>query len=926
MKRLAVWLVVSAAALGLAACGDSIEDYMERGQGYQDEGRYQSAIAEYRNVLQEDSDHAEARFRIGEVSLLAGDDAAAEESLRRAARLGIEADRVQPLLASALIRQGKYDDVLNQIDPDSVTDSSVRAQLLAAHAEAYGQTGRTQQARQALNAALDADRNSVRALVVAARAAQSGGQMGEAVLYLERAEEVAPRSPAVWLTRAEVERQLGNWQEAIAAYRRSLELPPTDVSRQEHFSARGRLVEALLTQGETDAARTEVQTMLRQGNRHPYANYLAGLIALGDDDISKANEHLQRVLSVTPDSVPGRALMGAVRYRQGQYAQAITLLQEVISARPDDLRSRLILVAALREAGEERQASRVLAAGVREHSGDPQALTALSQAAGDDIDAVIADLERRQAQGDTGARQARLGLAQALVGEGATDPALAMLQQLETGDADEEMTRRQFIALAALRGGDTDRALAEARSLVSDYPNRATSHNLLGGIYLNLGRNDEARTAFRRALELDGDSVQTLFNLGLLASNEGELDQAVTYFERGLQRSPDNLGVKLRLAEVHQQRGDRDAALQWLNRTVQAHPESPQAAVALARFQYAFGEPDDAVEAAERAVRVAPGNALALSLLGVAKLDAGDAEGGVESLQAAQRLAPEDVDVRFQLARAQAAAGDEDAARVTLEQLMADHPERPEAPAVIARMQLRAGDHQGALRTARHLQEYDAGRGEGALLEGHVYADMGERDSAIDAYQRAVDEGRRDALGPLVAHRHEAGMDNAGAPIERWIENNPDDAAARLSLADWYGQVGDYAAMVRQYEALVEMSPQPNAALKNNLAWGYSQIGDERALPMAREAHELAPDNAAIMDTLGWIELKNGNAGRAVELLSQAVSRAPDNAEIRYHYGAALAEAGQTSEARSQLERALSAAEDARWESDARERLEQLPN
>ncbi|MCC5810762.1 MAG: tetratricopeptide repeat protein, partial [Ectothiorhodospiraceae bacterium] len=109
MKRLAKWLLIAVAAVGLAACGDSIDDLMDRGKAYQEDGRYQSAIAEYRNVLQEDSNHAEARFRIGEVSLLVGDDAAAEDALRRSARAGIDARHVQPLLATALLRQGKYE-------------------------------------------------------------------------------------------------------------------------------------------------------------------------------------------------------------------------------------------------------------------------------------------------------------------------------------------------------------------------------------------------------------------------------------------------------------------------------------------------------------------------------------------------------------------------------------------------------------------------------------------------------------------------------------------------------------------------------------------------------------------------------------------------------------------------------------------------
>ncbi|MCP1677165.1 putative PEP-CTERM system TPR-repeat lipoprotein [Natronocella acetinitrilica] len=923
MKGWIQTLTVGLLALLLAGCGDSIDDLMERAQGLQAEGRYESAIADYRAVLQEDADHAEARFGLGEVGVLAGDYAGAEDALRRAARLGIASDRVQPLLATALLRQGKHEEVLRDINPDIAGNDSLRAELLAAHAEAHIQAENPAEAAPLVEQALALDERSLPALVAAARLAQTTNDATAANSYADRALEVEPNSSAALLVKAQVARGGGQLDDAIAAYSQLLELPPLGISRGEQFNAHGQYIETLLIAERIDDARSQAERMHRRAQRHPYPNFLVGLIALQDGDVDRANEHLQRTLSAAPDSIPGQRLMAAVRMEQEQYAQAITMLQRVISATPNDVQARIMLVAALRMNNEERQANRVLAEGIRAAGDDRQAMSLLSRAAGDDIEAVIADLNQ-MAQTNPSVQRASLGLAQTLVTEGATDPARAMLEQIESDDESEDFTRRQYLVIAALQGGDSDRAMSEARRLVEDYPDNSSAHNLLGGVHLNLQDLESARSAFEEARRLDQDSVQPLMNLGLVAAASGDRQQAIRYLREGLERQPDNVPAMLQLADLHRRGGENSEAERWLNEANRLAPNNLQAALAMARLQLSRGNPEAAMEAADRAVAAAPDNAVALGLQGVARLEAGQPDAALESLTAAQQIVPEEPDLLFQLARAQGMAGDNAAARNTLEGLVRDHPGRLDARSALARLQLQQGDPDAALQTARGLQGVEGGEAEGALLEGHAHSALDDVDSAITAYARAVELGRTEALGPLVANREEAGVERPADPLEQWIDRNPDNPQARFSLGNWYLEREQYEDAARHYGVLADLTDRENAVVLNNLAWLYQQLGDGRALETARAAYSLAPESAAVMDTLGWIYFQTGDVDNAVELLGRAAAAAPDNAEIQYHHGVALAEDSQTDAARDALNRALELEETAAWSDEARAILNTL--
>jgi tetratricopeptide (TPR) repeat protein len=108
-----------------------------------------------------------------------------------------------------------------------------------------------------------------------------------------------------------------------------------------------------------------------------------------------------------------------------------------------------------------------------------------------------------------------------------------------------------------------------------------------------------------------------------------------------------------------------------------------------------------------------------------------------------------------------------------------------------------------------------------------------------------------------------------------------------------------WKAAIEHYQVVVKAAPGNVAAL-NNLAWSMNEAKDPRALEVAEQAMTLAPQSAAVIDTVGIILLEKGDSKRAVELLKRAAGLAPKAADIRFHYAQALAKSGDKTAARTE--------------------------
>jgi len=79
-----------------------------------------------------------------------------------------------------------------------------------------------------------------------------------------------------------------------------------------------------------------------------------------------------------------------------------------------------------------------------------------------------------------------------------------------------------------------------------------------------------------------------------------------------------------------------------------------------------------------------------------------------------------------------------------------------------------------------------------------------------------------------------------------------------------------------------------------------------------------------VLDTLGWIYFRLGDARQARGLIEQALAAAPDAGVLNFHLGAVLLMQGQKDEAREKLKKALQEEADFPGRSEAEKMLKDL--
>jgi len=108
---------------------------------------------------------------------------------------------------------------------------------------------------------------------------------------------------------------------------------------------------------------------------------------------------------------------------------------------------------------------------------------------------------------------------------------------------------------------------------------------------------------------------------------------------------------------------------------------------------------------------------------------------------------------------------------------------------------------------------------------------------------------------------------------------------------------GRYDGARRQFETLIREFPdQP--MLLNKLASVYNELDDLRAVEAAARVNELMPDNANILDTLGWIHVNIGKPEEAITTLERAYAVSNGLPIIGYHLAYAQLASGHTDAAR----------------------------
>lgn len=155
-----------------------------------------------------------------------------------------------------------------------------------------------------------------------------------------------------------------------------------------------------------------------------------------------------------------------------------------------------------------------------------------------------------------------------------------------------------------------------------------------------------------------------------------------------------------------------------------------------------------------------------------------------------------------------------------------------------------------------------------------------------------------------ILHEH-APQEEVFALYETALATKPGDLELIYSRGIYAADQGLIAAAERDFRAILEKSPDDADAL-NALGYTLANQTDRyaEAYKLIKRAFALKPDNAAILDSMGWVYYRLGNLENAEKFLQQALAKQNDD-EIAAHLGEVLWMMGKRVQARSIWTKAL---------------------
>ena len=321
-------------------------------------------------------------------------------------------------------------------------------------------------------------------------------------------------------------------------------------------------------------------------------------------------------------------------------------------------------------------------------------------------------------------------------------------------------------ARRAMNEGRHEDARAALERVVSQYPELARAHHMLGMSHFYRGAPQAAARSLRRAIELKEDAASHLW-AGLALEQLRELRGAQDHLRRASQLSPEPpFAFELDFARgrVYLAQGRADKAIKELKKALKLKPGHPHASIALAealvergRAREARGAFDQIIDPPDEARTHVVDARIALAM----RHDA-HAGAAARAALAAPGLEPELEDEALRgAARASLASGDYADARALVERALerGRGPTRAELHAILGEVaerehapgarfaplrhapRITASDHAALEHYGRALA-LDPERGDALSGLGRVFLEARQLDQAADHFQRALDATR----------------------------------------------------------------------------------------------------------------------------------------------------------------------------------------
>jgi putative PEP-CTERM system TPR-repeat lipoprotein len=843
--------------------GQSAEELLQEGTKLAAAGNYNGAIVFFKNALEKDANSIDARYQLAEAYLRSGRFEQAEREFEKVTRQNRSYPGLDLQLAELYLATDRPNEALALIDSHLAAQGSqpgaldLRGRALAAREE-FGA------AEQAFAEAIRIEPGHFSARINLAAVYLQGERHEAARTVLGRILEEDPDNTQARYMLAGMDMNAGKTEAALAHYGRIVEIDPAD-SRAVYLTG---LLHLQL--GDLEKGRQAALTLSERFPKHAFAPQLKGLSLYREGQYEDAVVELQKAIRIRPE-LTASYFLGMCYYHLGKLELALSQMQQVLDHQPTSVQTRVMVAAillqqkrtddavrevmiALRHDAESGIAYNVLGSAYMVQGKYDEAMAAFNQAT--ELDPQLADVHFKKGV---------FNLGQGNLAKGEED----MMRAVEI--APEVLNTRIVLATHQLRRQNYPAAIRTLEEGLRGQPEDAVLYNIMAGAFFAQKQSAKAVEALHAAKKADPSFFTPYFNLASYFLGRGEKDKAHAEYEAVLQKDPGQTRALISAGQLAEMEGKEREALSFYQKA--RVTGTIEGFLALISFHVKQGKEELAFAVLDEGLKIHADSPALVEIKGRLLLRAGRQGEAVETLHALEKLSP------------------------------------GRGYPVVVQVHMQRSERAKAEEIARQVMRNSPDKAYGYVLQANIHEMSGERQEALRVLEGARAAVKADPqlemqIGML--HLRAEDRSRAAETFRRVMEKSPRFYPAIFALGTIQEEAGNKREALKLYEQVLQIENNFVPAL-NNLAYLHAEnFGNpEEGLKLALQAFRKEPNKPEIMDTLGFLLLRNGRAGEALPLLEKASGLLPDSPTIQYHLGLTYKELGEREKAVAALKKSL---------------------
>ncbi len=644
--------------------------------------------------------------------------------------------------------------------------------------------------------------------------------------------------------------------DAIATYKNLVDMD------SESVSARLTLAGLLLKKGSLDEAEKVVGEAIELAPENLTARNLLGELKLANTRYDSAETEFSKMLQLNSNLFEGHYNMARVKYAQDDIDECIRHCKSGIQINPTDVRLLNVLGAAYMKKGMLHYALAVF-----QKVSDIQTdfVPALLNSANiklqlGEYDTAV-EYYKDALKIDPDSKEARTGLGNAYALMGNHEDSIVEFETLKEADPDSVAIYfsliRSYLALE-----EDDKALEATKKILELDSKNQIARTLLAKIYVKKGEIEKAIEQLKGVLADDPKSAEAN-GLGILFMDKGQYDESVSTYLQGVENFPNNVLLWCNLSVAYLMQKDFEGAMGASTQALKLQPNGFISNLCMVNTLISQGKLKEA-ELHIKAETLKVGNDQLGPILGLTQFCSKNSEVVAK--------------IGLHLGRSLAYANNKWLKRLLSEQDEIAKLALPDASVyfTLANLLILAGGDEEAIAICKKAIDQEPESPYAYSQLAGIYQRKARSDEAIELYKKVT-------------------------------SLDPENTLAHMGLGMLLQLKGSMSESIKAYERVIELNPSSPSAY-NNLAWLYAtEVPDKKeyALELAGKAKKLAPKNAAIIDTYGWIYYLSGNYDKALSELKVAASGVTKDPTIHYHLGMAYYKKNLHVLALGELEQAL---------------------